>query len=482
MLLGMGGSSLAPGLFAQVLANPQRGLPLEVLDSTVPGAVLDALARLDLTRTLFIVSSKSGTTVETLSLFRTFYNRLAQARGPEAAGRHFVAITDPGTPLASLAEALHFRARFLNDPTVGGRYSALTYFGLVPAALVGADLEVLLARAQEALCGSEGCVPVASSLGARLGAVLGAAAADGRDKLTLLTSPLLSPFADWVEQLIAESTGKEGKGILPVVRETPGNVDVYRTDRLFVSLELADDAPTADNLPGLEAAGHPIVRLHLHDPYDIGGQIVHWEVATALAGHLLAINPFDQPNVESAKQRAREMVQAYREQGHLPEPEPALETAGLRLYGAVAGRDLTEALADFFADPPQGAYVALLAFLAPNLETEAALQRLRRHLRDRLHLATTLGFGPRYLHSTGQAHKGDAGRGLFLLLTADDPEDVPIPDEPGRPEASLTFGVLKTAQALGDQAALEAAGRRVLRVHLGQDPLSGLQRLLEAVP
>lgn len=463
LLLGMGGSSLAPEVFRKTFGVAPGGLDLAVLDSTDPGAVLSWAARLDPARTLFIVSTKSGGTVETFSFFKFFYQWAAERVGAERAGEHFIAITDPGSGLATTAARYNFRATFLNDPNIGGRYSALSYFGLVPAALIGVEVAGLLdsAGAMARACAPD--VPAGRNPAARLGVVLGALAQAGRDKVTFLLSPTLASFGDWVEQLIAESTGKEGRGILPVVGEPAGPLTVYGTDRLFVYLRLEGEATLDAAVATLQAGGEPVITLTLPDRYALGGQFFLWELATAVASHHLGINPFDQPNVESAKVLARQMVAEYTRQGTLPTPEPApLNPATLEA---------------FLAQARPGDYIALQAYLQPTPETEAALQRLRLQLRDRLHLATTVGYGPRFLHSTGQLHKGDAGHGLFIQFTADDPQDAPIPDEAGAPASSITFGVLKAAQAMGDRQALLNAGRRVIHFHLGRDVVNGLDRL-----
>jgi transaldolase/glucose-6-phosphate isomerase len=467
LLMGMGGSSLAPEVFQEILRVAEGHLNLVVLDSTDPGAILAHAEKLDLARTLFIVATKSGTTVETLSLFKLFYNRVAEALSPDQAGRHFIAITDPGSPLADVATQHSFRATFLNDPNIGGRYSALSYFGLVPAALVGVDVPLLLDRALTKASACEPCVTVGDNPCAWLGAILGELAKAGRDKLTLVVSPAIASFGNWVEQLIAESTGKDGRGILPVVGEPLGPPAVYDDDRLFVQLRLRDDETYDAQLATLEQAGHPLVRLHLHDTYDLGGQFFLWEMATAVAGHLLAINPFNQPNVEAAKALARQMVAEYTERGVLPDGESSPLTA--------------EALKEFVAQAQPHDYLALQAYVQPTPETDAALLGLRTRLRDRLRLATTAGYGPRYLHSTGQLHKGDGGHGLFIQFTADDRQDAPIPDRAGSPSSSITFGVLKAAQAVGDQQALLNAGRRVIRFHLGTDVAGELSRLSETL-
>jgi len=485
LLLGMGGSSLAPEVFRRtfgVSEGDHAGRPyldLAVLDSTDPGAVLAHAERLDPAHTLFIVATKSGSTVETLSFFKFFYNRVIEAVGANQAGAHFIAITDLGSRLVDIAQTYDFRATFLNDPNIGGRYSALSYFGLVPAALVGVDLETLLHRALTMACNCESCnCPVAGdNNSARLGTIMGALAQAGRDKVTLVTSPAIASFGDWVEQLIAESTGKESKGILPVVGEPLGPPDVYGDDRVFVHLRLEDDETYAVDLSVLEAAGHPVVRLHLRDLYDLGGQFFLWEMATAVAGHHLGINPFDQPDVEAAKVLARKTVAEYQEKGALPGGESvplADQVLNEFLAQAQAGDPSTVRL----SSPKSGSgrsYVALQAYVQPTPETDAALAALRIRLRDRTRLATTVGYGPRFLHSTGQLHKGDAGNGLFIQFTADDPRDVPIPDEVGSQDSSISFGVLKMAQALGDHQALLDAGRQVIRFHLGDDVVGGLK-------
>jgi transaldolase/glucose-6-phosphate isomerase len=467
LLLGMGGSSLAPEVFRETFGVKAGYLDLAVLDSTDPGAVLAQAQNLDLGKTLFIVATKSGGTVETLSFFKYFYNNVVSTVGEREAGGHFIAITDPDSRLAELAETYKFRATFLNDPNIGGRYSALSYFGLVSAALMGVDVPTLLDRALNVACGSEACVTVEENPGARLGVIMGELAKVGRDKVTLLLSPQIERFGDWVEQLIAESTGKEGKGILPVVGEPLGPPEVYGEDRLFIYVNVAGDETHDVALAELLRSGHPVVQIHLQDRYDLGGQFFQWEFATAIAGHRLGINPFDQPNVESAKVLAREMVAEYTEKGTLPVADPAPLSP--------------ERLQAFLGEGGQGAYVAIQAYLQPTTETEEALNRLRKAMRDRTHLATSVGFGPRFLHSTGQLHKGDEGNGLFIQFTSDDRVDIPIPEEAGYDGSALTFGVLKTAQAMGDQQALLNGGRRVLHFHLGEDAPSQLKVLTNSI-
>lgn len=465
LLLGMGGSSLAPEVFRKTFGIKAGYLDLAVLDSTDSGAVLAHADGLNLSKTLFIVATKSGGTVETLSFFKYFYNRVAQAVGGDRAGDHFVAITDAGSKLDSLARQHGFRATFRNDPNIGGRFSALSYFGLVAAALVGVDLETLLNRAlrMECNCESYNCPIAGDNNGGRLGVMMGELAKAGRDKMTFITSPAIASFGDWVEQLIAESTGKEGKGILPIVGEPVGPPDVYGSDRLFVHLRLEGDDTHDADVQALEGAGHPVIRLQLNDLYDLGGQFFLWEMATAVASHRLRINPFNQPNVDAAKVLARDMVAEYKAKGMLPSVESAPLTA--------------QALDRFLAQARPGGYVALQAYVRPTLETDAALLALRTRLRDRTQLATTAGYGPRFLHSTGQLHKGDAGNGLFIQFIGDTPRDALIPDAASAPESSITFGVLKMAQALGDRQALLNVGRRVIRFHLQGDVSAEIGRL-----
>ena len=457
LLLGMGGSSLAPDFFRTKYGIRDGYLDLAVLDSTAPEAVLAQDKRLDYAKTFFIVSTKSGGTVETLSFFKYFYNRTVDVLGEDLAGEHFAAITDPSSKLEKLAEKHGFRKTFLNDTNIGGRFSALSFFGMVPAALVGVDIGGLLDKAIEMAAKDE--------IGAHLGVIMSVFAKlepVKRDKVTFIFSEEIASFGDWVEQLIAESTGKEGLGILPVVGEPLGGAEVYGEDRVFVLIKLGFDYDD-ERFRALEDAGHPIIRIQLDDLYDLGGQFFLWELATAAASHILGINPFDQPNVESAKELARKMVAAYTENGALP---PVDSTALNR-----------EALDKFLGSAQLGDYAALQAYLPPTLENEAALQFLRLKLRDTHKLATTLGFGPRFLHSTGQLHKGDSGNGLFIQFTADPAQDAAIPDEAGKPDSSISFGTLISAQALGDGQAIQNEGRRFIRFHLGDDIIGNLTKL-----
>ncbi len=478
LVLGMGGSSLAAEVFARLPSVAGRRLRLSVLDSTDPAAVGGLTAAIDPARILFLPATKSGGTVETLSLLKYCYNLTIGAVGRPRAGRHFAAITDRGSGLHQLAQSLGFRQVFLNDPEIGGRYSSLSLFGLVPAVLAGADPVRLLAGGREARARI-----VDDGTGLQLGAVLGAGERAGRDKLTLIASPSLEPLGAWIEQLIAESTGKEGKGILPVHGEPTGEPRSYADDRLFAYLSLTgEDGPDAA-VEALTGAGHPLVRLELDDAHDVGTAMYLWKVATIVAAHQMGINPFDQPNVEAAKVLARSMLDTYRSRGTLPGSPPDLVEDGVAVWGHVPGGRLREAIRSFLSVEDGGSrrpYVAFHAYLPPDPEVETRVTRIRRRIRDRMRLATTTGYGPRYLHSTGQLHKGDAGHGRFVQITCDDRRDLPIPDEPGESNSTTTFGILKAAQAHGDLQALVDGGRTVLRLHLTGGLAEGLKVMDEA--
>ncbi|MBL6965992.1 MAG: glucose-6-phosphate isomerase [Anaerolineales bacterium] len=455
LLLGMGGSSLAPEVFSHTFKNTS-GLRLQILDSTDPDMVRACEQNLDLSKTLCIVATKSGGTTETLSAFKYFYNRASKAVGKKKVGAQFVAITDPGSKLVDIAKQYKFREIFLNEPNIGGRYSALSFFGLLPATLCGVQLPRLIANASDmsAACGPQ--TQAQNNPAAVLGAVLGRFANSGMDKITFSASPAIADFPNWVEQLVAESTGKEGKGILPVVAEALGKPKAYGDDRLFVHIQVGDDPTHRAALKALADVGYPVVRIHLASIYDLGGQFLLWELATAVAGYFLQINPFDQPNVESAKALARQMVTAYTENGELPAGEETIPSAA--------------ALTEFLSQSNPGDYVALQAYLHPTPEVEAALTELRLEIRDTYKVATTLGFGPRFLHSTGQLHKGDRGNGLFIQLISDAAKDIPIPDEAGRAASAMSFDTLKKSQALGDAQALRDAERRVIVFPVGSAP------------
>ncbi|NJO06205.1 MAG: bifunctional transaldolase/phosoglucose isomerase [Chloroflexaceae bacterium] len=483
LLMGMGGSSLAPEVFRKAFGVAEGYLDLAVLDSTDPGAVLAFADALDMRRTLFVVSTKSGGTVETLSFFKYFYNKVVEAVGTDAAGQHFIAITDPGSKLETLAKTYNFRATFLNDPDIGGRYSALSFFGLVLAGLVGVDLAKLLNRTSimAANCESSNCVVNGNNYGGQLGAAMGELAKAGRDKLTLITAHDLANFGDWVEQLVAESMGKEGKGILPVVAEPLGAPDVYGNDRVFVFMHSRDEHADTEAMEALKQAGHPVIHIHYDDVYDMGSLMFLWEVATAVAGVRLNINPFDQPNVESAKVLARQMVVAYEKEGKLPDPAPTLEAERMAVYADTSGDTPGALLRSFLDQIKAGDYVTLQAYVQPTDDTSAALDRLRLRIRDQYRVATTSSYGPRFLHSTGQLHKGDAGNGLFIQFTSTPPQDAPIPDEAGQDGSAMNFGVLILSQALGDRQALLDNGRRVIRFHLHSDVAGDIAALADEV-
>ena len=488
LLLGMGGSSLCTEVLSRVL-GPVAGAPtLHVLDSTDPAQIRRAESRLDLSRTLCIVSSKSGTTLESTILTEYFLDRVRRRVGVEEAGSRFVAITDPGSALETAAHAARFRQVWHGVPAIGGRFSALSNFGLVPAAVCGLDVPALLARARAM---ARRCGPAESSdrnPGVRLGLALGLAARQGRDKVTLVLSPAIHDLGSWLEQLLAESTGKTGQGLIPVTGEEIGPPSVYGDDRFFVYLRLeAEPHPGQDlAVARLVDAGHPVVELSLRDRLDIGAEFFRWEIATAVCGAVLGVNPFDQPDVEASKVATRELTAAYESAGAFPVETPLARTEGMTLYAdarntetlrAAAGTDagVEPLLSAHLARLGPGDYFAVLVYVDRSEPHRRVLQRLRHAVRDARGVATCVGFGPRFLHSTGQAFKGGPVTGVFLQVTCDDAADLPIP---GR---GLTFGVVKAAQALGDLQVLAARGRRALRVHLGADVTAGLEWLTELV-
>lgn len=490
LLLGMGGSSLAPEVFRKMFGVKDGYLNLAILDSTVPEAILSYANQFDPKKTLYIVSTKSGSTIETLSFMKFFYNQTLKRVGKEEIGNHFIAITDAGSGLETLAKELKFRRIFRSDPNVGGRYSALTHFGLVPAALLGIDLKKLLERAQSIAQKCKGYRELSDgdNPGALLGAILGELALQGRDKVTFITSRKLEPFGVWLEQLIAESTGKEGVGIVPIIDETVSQPEAYANDVIFIHLQLKGDTSADAIIHSLIEHGHPVVQVNLNDCYDLGGEFFRWEMATAIAVYFLKINPFDQPNVESAKILARKMVAAYQKSGHLPEPAATLQLDNLSIFTEDEVKSLKKSLQKFLAKANPGtdggkgrSYVAIQAFIHSTEKTDRALQEFRAIIQKKHRLATTIGFGPRFLHSTGQLHKGDAGNGLFIQLTETPSEDISIPDKAGEDFSSITFGVLALAQALGDRQALLDAGRRIIRFHFNNDTVNGIKQLIEAL-
>jgi transaldolase/glucose-6-phosphate isomerase len=472
-VLGMGGSSLAPEVFARTFGG-RPGFPVvRVLDTTHPDAVEAASRGVDPAKTLFLVSSKSGGTIETLSFFRYFWKLCADRLSADRVGRRFVAITDPGTSLERLARERGFRAVFNAPEEVGGRYSAFTNFGLVPAALAGVDLRGLLerGRAMAHLCGQP-CgpeVPAAQNPGLALGAALGELALAGRDKVTFVTTPSLESFPDWIEQLVAESTGKHGKGIVPVVGERPGRAEAYGRDRVFAALLLDEDREGAEaleaRLAGFEAAGHPVLRFRCADRLDLGREIFRWELATAAAGAVLGINPFDQPDVQLAKELAARAMKQGKAEG--TRDAAAGETVDSLGVSAVA-----VALGTWIEGIAPGDYIGLQAYLPPGGEE---LRIIQAALRDWTRLAVTAGYGPRFLHSTGQLHKGGPGRCRFLQLVSEPHAKVPVP------ETDYDFASLIRAQADGDRQALEQRDRKVLRLQLGRDTRRGLEVLGEAL-
>lgn len=483
-LLGMGGT----GLFAEVCSQTFGVAPnhpgFTVLDTTDPTAIRTHQRRHPLQQLLVIMSSKSGATSETTALSKYFYEAFASVNSHP--GSHCLAITDAGTPLDIQANRWQVRRLFVHGPgtgaDVGGRFSALTYFGLVPAALMGVDVALLLRRVNEMLirCGPEGSIhdnPAAS-----IGAMLGALAHEGRDKLTLVCAPELASAGTWIEQLIAESLGKEGRGIIPVFGEPLREPSTYADDRVFVELQLADHADETITrwLHELEQAGHPIVRIRWDDRYDLGGEVAKWCVATAMAGTLMELNPFDEPNVQESKDRTKVLLEVYARQGRFLETEPLLfEDADVAVSGTVVSgklRSLAQSVSDLFQKLRPREYVALLSFLPRTPALDRALTALRERIARQLSgHATMLGFGPRYLHSTGQLYKGGPDAGVFLLFTTQEHEDLPIPGEP------YTFGVLKQAQALGDVQAMQQRGRRILRIHIRGNPEVAMRRLTNAI-
>jgi transaldolase/glucose-6-phosphate isomerase len=489
LLLGMGGSSLCPEVMKMTFGRINGFPELHVLDSTDPSQVKTLESQVDLARTVFIVSSKSGSTLEPNIFKQYFFERLKQVVGAAQAGSRFLAITDPGSKMQQIAENDSFRNIFFGLPSIGGRYSALSNFGLVPAALMGVDLSRFLDLTQEMVHSSQSSVPIEQNPGVVLGTILGVLAGAGRDKVTFITSPGISDLGAWLEQLLAESTGKEGKGLIPVDRERLGPPKVYGADRLFVYMRL-DSAPDPSQdtaLDALERAGQPVVRIGLADPYHLGQEFFRWEVATAVAGSVMGINPFNQPDVEASKVATRKLTSEYEETGTLTPETPLLEDSGIKLFtdeanatalARTAGqgdRSLVSYLRAHLNRIMAGDYLAILAYIEMNHPHEDQLQAIRHAVRDQKHVATCLGFGPRFLHSTGQAYKGGPNTGVFLQITCDDVFDLRVPGQ------KYTFGLVKAAQARGDFQVLAERGRRVLRVHLGANVQAGLATLQEVM-
>jgi glucose-6-phosphate isomerase len=465
MVCGMGGSSLCPEVLAQTF-GPQEGFPeLLVLDSTDPDVIANFHHRIDVERCLFVVASKSGSTTEPNAFYKYWYEEVSKLS--EHPGQNFIAITDPGSPLVETASELRFRRTFLNQSDIGGRYSALSYFGMVPAALMGLDVRALLDRAKQAAA-------LAENTALPLGALMGECANAGRDKLTLVIDPAIATLGLWIEQLIAESTGKEGKGILPVNGEVLGSPEVYGDDRLFVSISLgAAFGETRAALEAIAAAGHPVVYRELDDIYDLGAEFFLWEFATAVAGWQIGINPFDQPNVQESKDATRELLSSFERRGQLDPRAEIAKDDWITIYGAEESpaKSVAEVLRAHLATVNPGDYIAFLNYIEETEEIDDKFQELRLQLRDSTKCAVTIGYGPRFLHSTGQLHKGGPDTGVFFQIIANAREDFAVPGEP------YTFSILKQAQALGDLGALAKRGRRVIGIDLGDQTVAGLSRL-----
>jgi transaldolase / glucose-6-phosphate isomerase len=467
LVLGMGGSSLCPealkSTFGRIAGYPE----LFVLDSTDPGQIHALEHRIDVARTLFIVSSKSGTTLEPNIFFSYFFDRVRRTIGAERAGNHFITITDPGSRMEQVANTDRFRRIIPGVPAIGGRYSALSDFGMAPAAIMGLDVARFLALAAEMADRCGPAVRVADNPGAVLGIRLGVLAQRGRDKVTLVTSPGIGALGVWLEQLLAESTGKMGKGLIPVDGEPLGAPAVYGDDRhfVYVRLDSAADPAQDEAMAALERSGQPVVRLRVPDPYHLGAEFFRWEVATAVAGAIIGVNPFDQPDVEASKVATRALTDHYEKAGTLPPDSPL----------GVSDPAFAATLKAHLESIKPGDYAAFLAYVPMNETHEAELSTIRLAVRDRFRVATCVGFGPRYLHSTGQLYKGGPNSGVFVQITCDDADDLPVP---GR---RYSFGVVKNAQALGDFQVLRERGRRALRVHLGTDVKNGLARLRQAI-
>ena len=488
LLLGMGGSSLCPEVLAMTFGRIPNFPSLHVLDSTDPAQVKAFEHQIDVAKTLFVVSSKSGSTLEPNIFKQYFFERCKQAVGGNKVGSHFIAVTDPGSKMQQVAEADHFLHTFFGRPSIGGRYSALSNFGMVPAAAMGLDTGRFLARATGMV---NACAPetaVTNNPGAELGILLGTAANHGRDKITIIASPGISDLGAWLEQLIAESTGKIGKGIIPVDREALAPPEVYGDDRVFayVRLDSGADADQDSKVGAIEKAGHPVVRIAMAEIYELGAEFFRWEIATAVAGAVIGINAFNQPDVEASKVATRSLTSEYEKTGSLPAEQPVVEDGGIKLFtddknaaelAKAAGGDKSLAgyLKAHLSRIKAGDYFAVLGYIQMNHEHEASLQTIRHAVRDKKRVATCLGFGPRFLHSTGQAYKGGPNSGVFLQITCDDAVQLPVPGQ------KYTFGVVKAAQARGDFQVLAERGRRALRVHLGKDLKAGLAALQAAV-
>jgi transaldolase / glucose-6-phosphate isomerase len=488
LLLGMGGSSLCPEVLKMTFGQQQGHPELHVLDSTDPAQIKAIEQQIDLSKTLLIVASKSGSTLEPNIFKQYFFDRVESTAGKGNAGKQFVAITDPGSKMQQVAEQDHFRRILFGVPSIGGRYSALSNFGMVPAAAMGLDLARFLESTEKMVHACDASVPVEQNPGAVLGVILGTLANNGRDKVTIITSPGIWDLGAWLEQLLAESTGKQGKGLIPVDREKVGPPEVYGNDRIFVYLRLqnAADSNQDSQFETLRKAGQPVVRINVADVYDVGQEFFRWEIATAVAGSIIGINAFNQPDVEASKIATRQLTEEYEKTGKLPNEKPVWEGDGIKLFtdernaqnlrkAAGNQNSLVSFLRVHLNQLSAGDYFALLAFIQMNSEHEESLQAIRHAVRDRRRVATCLGFGPRFLHSTGQAYKGGPNSGVFLQITCDDAADLPVPKQ------KYTFGVVKAAQARGDFQVLAERKRRALRVHLPADVKGGLAKLAKAI-
>ncbi len=466
VLIGMGGSSLATEVFGKIFGS-KPGFPrLHVADTTDPVFISDVTQRLNLEKTLFLVSSKSGSTLEITSLFKYFYN-LCLKKSDGKAGRQFIFITDEGSPLVKTAESISARYIFLNNPDIGGRYSALSLPGIVPTALIGVDVEKLLQTVSSN-------IEILMNTGVSIGATLGVLATKGRDKLTFFLPTRWKHFGDWLEQMIAESTGKEGKGILPVTDETLKNISVYGKDRLFIVFKNQGDTNPSPT-ESLMKIGHPVIEISVNEDDDLGAHMFVWEMATAVAAHFMGVNPFDQPDVEATKKHTRAVISNLDKS---TDEKPAIKFEQTEIFGKVEGKTPKEILNNFLKQVNAGDYVCLQNYLSPSPEIDAAVNRLREMLARKYVLPVTCGYGPRYLHSTGQLHKGDSGNGLFIQLTQNYALDLDIPDEIGREKSSLSFGALKDAQAKGDFQALTEKKRRIIRIHFRENPTDGLNTIV----
>jgi transaldolase/glucose-6-phosphate isomerase len=490
VLLGMGGSSLAPEVLSLTFGQQSNYPALLVLDSTDPARIHDVESAINLDETIFIVASKSGSTIETECFRRYFWEKMTAHKG-SAAGEHFIAITDPGSDMAKMAEADGYAHIFLNPADIGGRYSALSYFGMVPAALMGLDLDQLFASAETMLQAIGEVIPAQGHPGIWLGVLMGYLAKRGHDKLGLLASESVASLSNWIEQLVAESTGKEGVGILPVVPATVGKPHDYDDDRFLVYTCMTGESDVMDKqVQALWEAGHPVFTIRLNNPYDLAGEFLRWEYATALAGHLLGVNPFDEPNVTESKKNTGALLEHYQQYGKMPSAKPFWEDGNLALYvddntGEILSRicaqrnysdkELAGLLAAHISYARSGDYMALMAYLNPTAEYQEMFHNIQRRLRHLSKRAVTLGYGPRFLHSTGQYHKGGPAKGIFLQITVDDHLDLAIPGKP------FSFSILKQAQAMGDQQALMSRELPFVRLHIKGDVADGLTKILEAI-